>query len=139
MKRIYKIIVVLLLVVNNLNSQNKNSFSKEEKLHFEPQINLLLDAFKTKKVAKLNKTLAIGYTIKGLPKGIEALALPQIIQQMPSFNKYEVKSLKFEKENYRIFLVFILKEQKINSDLLIDRQGKIKELNLLENLKMDVK
>jgi hypothetical protein len=61
------------------------------------------------------------------------LALPQIFQQMPSFNKYEILSLKKEKENTRVVLLFKLKEEKIKSNLLINKEGKIKELNLLED------
>lgn len=134
MKRITILSVLLFMLLNSVNAQ----ISKQQKYRFDSQINIIMDAFKTKKVAKLNTILTTGYTIKGLPKGIEPLALPQIVQQLPSFTKYEIKNVTAEKENYRVFLVFILKEEKLSSNLLIDKHGKIKELNLLEDSKIDV-
>jgi len=133
MKKI-SLFVLLLLALTNLSAQNKK-VKKDNR--FAPQIETIIDAFKTKKVDKLNQLLIKGYTINRIPKGIEPMALPQIFQQMPSFNNYVVTDVIALKENKKVLITFSLKEQKMTANIVINKLGKITELNILGDTEMN--
>lgn len=133
MKNLSTLTLCLLLFCLNGNAQIKG----KQTTKFTAQIEILLDAFKTKKIDKLTPILLPGYTIKGIPKGLESVALPQIVEQMPEFTRYSIINVKPEKGNQRVNLLFVLKDQKVNVNILFDKQGKIRELNLLEDAEVN--
>ena len=133
MKKIF-LFVVLSLASINLSAQNK-TIRKEKK--FAPQLEAIMDAFKTKKTDKLLPFLEKGYTINRVPKGIEPMALPQIFEQMPSFSKYVITGVTDLKENKKVQITFILKKERMAANIVISQQGKIRELNILEDTEMN--
>ncbi|TRW25921.1 hypothetical protein FMM05_06775 [Flavobacterium zepuense] len=114
------------------------SCSDKEKPDYNIQITAVKQAFEQKKIDPLQPYLAIGYTIKGLPEGLEALAIPQILQQVPAPIKYEIKSEAKEEMGTRVKALFYYADGKPkNVDFLIAGDGKILELNIMNDAKID--
>lgn len=107
------------------------------KSKFTPQLTIIKQHFGKKNIEKVKALLAEGYTIKGIPKGAESIALPQIFEQFPPMDKYSIISEKKEKGGTRIVVKYTLKEESLNSNFLFDAKGKIKEFNVLEDASTD--
>lgn len=101
---------------------------------FKPQLDKVLLMFSKKDIKEIEPLLHKNYIIAGVPAGINQQLLPQLIQQLPGFDAYTIKSEKKEKNGTRINLFFTKKNaNQYNSNFLIDGNGKILELNILEN------
>lgn len=91
-------------------------------------------AFEQKNLDSLQPYLANGYTIKGLPEGMESMILPMLLQKLPKQVKYTITSMKEEKRGTRLTVTFYDASNKaIKSNFLIASDGKFLELNLLED------
>lgn len=117
--------LLFLFLAFNGNAQVKSKFT--------PQLTIIKQSFGKKNIEKVKALLADGYTIKGIPKGAESIALQQILEQFPPMDKYTVVSEKKEKDGTRVVVKYLLKEKCLNSNFLFDAKGKIKEFNVLEN------
>lgn len=110
---------------------------KEEKADYNIQVNAVKEAFEHKEMDSLRPFLASGYTIKGLPEGMESLILPQILKKMPAPDQFTIKSEIKEKRGTRINAVFYYKDGvSIPCNFLIAKDGKFLELNILDGAKI---
>lgn len=113
------------------------SCTNEKKMDFEKRINAVQIAFEQKKVDSLEPYLANGYTIKGLPEGMESMVLPMILEKLSIQKKFTIDSQKEEKRGTRLNVTFYDTANKpIKSNFLIAKDGKFLELNILEDAKV---
>ena len=107
----------------------------QEKSKYEPQLNALIKSFEKKDVKIIEKELAAGYTIGGMPEGLEAQVLPQVIPQFNGYTAYTILSEVKEKENTRVKITAKNpgKNCSVNMNFLFDKENRIKELNILES------
>lgn len=110
-------------------------FHSQPKISYQPQLNKVREMFKTGNVGVIAPVVLKNYTIKGIPVGFESKVLEAIIDEMPRFDSYKIVSEKDEAAGTRVTAVFMLKKgnEKLNSNFLISKAGKIIELNILEN------
>jgi len=111
---------------------------KEKKPDYTRQINAVKKAFEQKKIDSLQPHLASGYTIKGLPQGLEPLIMPQLLAQVPAPTKYEIKGEAKEKMGTRVKALFYYKDMEPKKvDFLFASDGKILELNIMNEAKIE--
>lgn len=109
------------------------------KSKFTPQLNVVKETFGKKNMGKLKPILADGYSVNGISKGSENMVLVQLFEQFPICEKYTVSSQKKEGKNTRIAIKFFFKKEPLNSNILFDDKGKIKELNILDDASIEEK
>ncbi len=107
----------------------------QEKSKFTPQLDKVLEMFQKQDASIATPVLHENYIISNILPGMEEQILPQVLGQMPAFGSYEIESEKAETNGTRIELAFVGKEEGIRypCTFLIDKNGKIAELNILEN------
>ena len=109
----------------------------DKKIDFDKRINAVKMAFEQKKMDSLQPYLANGYTIKGLPEGMESVILPMMLEKLPRQEKYVITDSKEEKRGTRLKVTFYdASNREIKSNFLIAKDGKFLELNLLEEAKI---
>lgn len=107
---------------------------KQEEANHAIQINAVQNAFKEKGIENLMPYLAYGYTIKGIPKGLESIILPSILENFPAPKKFTIEKEAKEKNGTRVFVVFYNAEDiPMKSNFLINEDGMIAELNIIED------
>jgi len=126
-----KIIPLLLLLIISCN--------KNKKVDYTPQLSALKKAFEQKKIDPLQPYLANGYTIKGLPQGMESMIFPKLLEALPTVEKYEIKSETPEKMGMRIKAIYHFKGiPPQNANFLIAGDGKFLELNFMNEAMVEV-
>lgn len=129
---IFKRLVIFSILLLTLSSCN----TKE--IDFEKRIDIVKTAINQKKIDSLKPYLANGYTIKGLPEGMESMILPIMIEKLPSQKKFIITSNSKEKRGTRIKVTFYdTNNTTIKSNFLIAKDGKFLELNILEDAKIN--
>lgn len=119
---------IILLFVSCLNNK---------KIDFEKRIDAVKIAFEQKKMDSLQPYLANGYTIKGLPEGMESTILPIMLQKLPKQEKYVITNTAEEKRGTRLKVTFYdASGNTIKSNFLIAKDGKFLEINILEDAKI---
>jgi len=109
----------------------------DKKIDFDKRITAVKMAFEQKKTDSLQPYLANGYTIKGLPEGMESVILPMLLQKLPKQEKYIITESKEEKRGTRLKVSFYdASDHEIKSNFLIAKDGKFLELNILEDAKI---
>lgn len=104
-----------------------------------PQLDALLEAFKKKKTDSLKAYLVEGYSIKTIPAGYEDQVLPQLISAYPEFDSYTISEKKKEAKGTRVFATFNAKNFPLKVNVLIDKNQKISELNIIDEEYSEVK
>lgn len=130
-----KLILPLILLFASL------TVSAQKKSEYKAQVDAVLTTLNTQNADALKGYLAEGYTVGQLEPGTEDLLLPQILQQLPKFDSYEIKSETKENGNTRIKVDFIIKGANFRypANLLIAaKSNKIQELNILEQAQVSV-
>jgi len=108
--------------------------SAQTKSKYEVQVKAVQTATVQKKVDALSPYLAEGYTIAGIPKGAEKMALPQILQQLGAITAYRILSETKEAKGTRLTISYKVAQEDIKGTLLLNATGKITELNILDSL-----
>lgn len=109
----------------------------EKKMDYEKRINAVKIAIEQKKMDSLQPYLANGYTIKGLPEGMESMILPMLLDKLPVQKRFIIENQKQEKRGMRLKVTFYDANNKpIKSNFLIAKDGKFLELNILEEAKI---
>jgi hypothetical protein len=104
----------------------------QEKSQFTKQLDAVLEAFKYRNAAYLKPVLAADYSIRGIPARYKAQILEQVLLQFPKFSTYTVTKEVKEKTGTRLLVSFKHTEGVYNCNFLINAQGLIRELNILE-------
>ncbi|HLP64698.1 MAG TPA: hypothetical protein VK161_09355 [Flavobacterium sp.] len=114
-----------------------NSCANDKTTNFNKRINAVKIAIEQKSIDSLQPYLANGYTIKGLPEGMESIILPMILNKLPAQKRFTIDSQKEEKRGTRLHVTFFDANNKaIKSNFLIAKDGKFLELNILEDAKI---
>lgn len=109
----------------------------DKEIDFDKRINAVKIAIDRKKIDSLKPYLANGYTIKGLPEGMESMILPIMIEKLPAQKKFVITSTSKEKRGTRLKVTFYdANNTTIKSNFLIAKDGKFLELNILEDAKI---
>jgi len=108
--------------------------SAQTKSKYEVQVKAIQTASIQKKVDALSPYLAEGFTITGIPKGAEKMALPQILQQLGAITSYKILSETKEANGIRHTISYKVEQEDIKGTLLLNATGKITELNILDSL-----
>jgi len=110
---------------------------KDKKIDFDIRMEAVKMAFEQKSIDSLQPYLANGYTIKGLPEGMESMILPMLLEKLPKQEKYTINSATEEKRGTRLTVTFYDASNKtIKSNFLVAKDGKFLEFNLLEDAKI---
>lgn len=113
---------------------------QKEKKDYNIQINAVKQSFETKKIDSLKPYLANGFTMKGLPEGMESLILPEILKKAPAPEKFIIKSETKEERGTRVIVDFYYQNQEPEkANFLIAKDGKFLELNIFEDVKVSTK
>lgn len=129
---IFKRLVIFSILLLTISSCNN------KEIDFEKRIGIVKKAINQKKIDSLKPYLANGYTIKGLPDGMESMILPILIQKLPSLKKFIITSNSKEKRGNRIKVTFYdVNDSIIKSNFLIAKDGKFLEINILEDAKIN--
>jgi len=124
-----KILPLFLLLLISCNPKGKIDFPK--------RVNAVKTAMEQKSLDSLSPYLANGYTIKGLPQGMESMILPLLFQKLPAPEKFTITSEKKEKKGTRLEVTFYYNgEIPAKADFLIAKDGKFLELNILKDAKI---
>jgi len=114
------------------------SCENNDKPDFKIQLNAVKTAFKHKEIDSLRPFLANGYTVKGLPEGLEPMVLKELIKKMPAPEKFMIKSEAPEKRGTRITADFYYEDNVVkNYNFLIAKDGKLLELNILGDAQIE--
>ena len=109
----------------------------DKSIDYSKRIDAVKMAFEQKNIDSLQPYLANGYTIKGLPEGMESTILPMMLAKLPKQEKYTITSTKEEKRGTRLTVIFYdASGNQIKSNFLIAKDGKFLELNILEDAKI---
>lgn len=101
---------------------------KQEKADYVIQISAV------QSTGNLIPYLAYGYTIKGIPKGLEPIVLPSILENFPAPKNFTIEDEVKEKSGTRVSVVFYNAEDiPMKSNFLINEDGMIVELNIIED------
>ncbi len=113
------------------------SCANDKKMDYDKRINAVKIAFEQKSIDSLQPYLANGYTIKGLPEGMESFILPIVLKKLPIQKRFTIDSQKEEKRGMRLKVTFYDANNKaIKSNFLVAKDGKFLELNILEDAKI---
>jgi len=123
-----KYIILLFALISTIG------VSAQSKSKYDVQVKAVQTASIQKKVDALSPYLAEGYTIAGIPKGAETMALPQILQQLGTITSYKILSETKEAKGIRLAIFYKVKQEDIKGTLLLNATGKITELNILDSL-----
>lgn len=126
--------IILLLLAFIGNAQQKSKFA--------PQLDAVLKMFTTRNTEAAAGVLAENYTIARIFPGMEEQVLKEVLKQLPVFSGYIIKTEKPDKEGTRLTVDFTVKnddDKKFPASFLILKDGKIQELNILENATVETK
>ncbi|MFP9115125.1 hypothetical protein ACLI1A_14395 [Flavobacterium sp. RHBU_3] len=132
-----KLILPLVLLLVSLTA------SAQKISEYKPQIDAVEKMFATKDVSAIAGVINDPYTINKVFPGTEVKALPQILQQLPDFDSYQIISETKEKDGVRLKVDFFIKDYGMfayaTNFLILDSNKKIAELNVLEGAQVDTK
>lgn len=113
------------------------SCSDKNPKEIETRVEAVYQSLKYHTIDSLRPYLASGFTVKGLPQGLEPMILPTVFKELPEPNRYEIIESTPEKRGTRLKVTFFFsKIDPIHADFLIASDGKFLEFNLLENAKI---
>lgn len=127
------LVLLLIMAVTSVSAQGKSKFA--------PQLDKILEMFIKKDAKVAASVLHKDYTIAGIFPGAEEQVLPQLFEQFPKLDGYTIVSEKQEAKGTRIVINFTEKKSGFEypSNFLIDKNGIVTELNLLDNAKIETK
>jgi hypothetical protein len=128
----FKLILFFSFVLMSFISCKNNN-----EIDYEKRINAIKVAINQKTIDSVRPYLASGFTVKGLPEGMESVILSVMIPKLPSLKKFVINSSKKEKRGTRLIVTFYdVNNGIMKSNFLIANDGKFLEFNLLDNAKI---
>ena len=134
-------------VINKKNIMNNKFFSMtliilltlqslfacaQQGIDYNKSTDLVYDAFKAKNYKMLKPLLDPNVKIGDLPKGMNDMIIPQIIDQMPKPQNYKITKSVKEGTNTRVYTDCTLTDnEKYKWTFLFNKEGKIIELDVL--------
>ncbi len=116
-----------------------SSCTAKDPMEIESRIETVHKSLKMHTIDSLRPYLAPGYTVKGLPQGLEPFVLPSVFEKFPSPDRYEITKTETEKRGTRLYVTFYsAKSKPVNTNFLIASDGKFLELNLLEDADVNI-
>lgn len=129
-----KLFAIVLCVFSALQM---SSCSDKDPKEINKRIEILHQSLRQHSMDSLRPYLAPGYTVKGLPEGLEPFVLPTVFEKFSTPTRYEITGNATEKHGTRLRVTFYFEQMEpLKANFLLTSDGRFLELNLLENAKV---
>lgn len=108
------------------------SFAASAQQDFSKKVNIVFTSIKSKSYTDLKSILDKDVKIGNLPRGMNDVVIPQVLNQMPVPAAYVIAKIETEQGGTRVRTVFDYNDKKRNHSFLFDTNGMITEMDILE-------
>lgn len=124
-----KILTLALMMLFSL------SISAQTKNDYKTELDIIFKAFKEKNYEHLKPLLDPNVKIGDLPRGMNDVIMPQIIEQFPEPISYTIKNTTIEGENVRIETIYtILMMPEMKRNFTFNKEGKLIDFDVMEDV-----